>query len=509
MKRISIYCCLLLCIAQIAVAQKVISKAEYFWDTDPGQGNGHAITVGTARDSVHFTASIATSGLTTGFHNLYVRSFDGTEGWSLVETQTVYITQSTTTALPNIVAAEYFWDTDPGEGKGHAITISTQKDSVHLTSTPSTSGLSAGFHNLYTRSLDSKGRWSLAEQQNVYINGSTIPVLPNIVAAEYFIDTDPGAGKGHAIVVNPQRDSVHLTQNISVSVPVGFHNLYVRSKDANNHWSLVEQQTIYVNNTATLPLININAAEYFIDTDPGEGKGTPITITKPDTTVTSQFAIHIASGMDTGYHIIYVRAHDTNNSWSVVEAVQIHVGKGALPVSILYFTVALNAGNKATLNWETTTEINTWAFEVERSTDGIHFSTIATVDAAGNAVTAQYYSATDNAVPSGTVYYSLKETDKDGTVTYSRIVHIDNNNAATIKLYPNPSKDMLHVIIPLSIHATAINIYSSSGQLVMQQKVNNNSDVLFNVSQLAHGAYHVAVILDDKIINTLNFIRGD
>ena len=90
-----------------------------------------------------------------------------------------------------VVKAEYFWDTDPGIGSGTVITIGSalHQDSVNITQTISTAGLSAGTHYLYIRTKDSNGHWSLSE-------GMDVNVLPLIVGAEYFWDTDPGVGNG-------------------------------------------------------------------------------------------------------------------------------------------------------------------------------------------------------------------------------------------------------------------------------------------------------------------------
>src|SRR5882724_8766395 len=92
-----------------------LSAAEYFFDTDPGVGNGTALTVITG-DSILFSGNIATVGLPVGFHFLYVRSKDVNNIWSLSERRLFYIAPVTTSAT--LVGSEYFFDTDPGIGNG-------------------------------------------------------------------------------------------------------------------------------------------------------------------------------------------------------------------------------------------------------------------------------------------------------------------------------------------------------------------------------------------------------
>ena len=67
-----------------AVQSQNITKAEYFFDADPGTGNGIAITISTPADTVNFSANIPVS-LSTGFHFLAIR-VKGQDGvWGLYE----------------------------------------------------------------------------------------------------------------------------------------------------------------------------------------------------------------------------------------------------------------------------------------------------------------------------------------------------------------------------------------------------------------------------------------
>ncbi len=90
----------------VGFAQNIIN-AEYFFDTDPGVGNGTALSVGTPSDSVDFNATVSTTGLSRGYHLLYVRTKSNTGKWSLHQARRIYINEL------KITAAEYFYDTDP------------------------------------------------------------------------------------------------------------------------------------------------------------------------------------------------------------------------------------------------------------------------------------------------------------------------------------------------------------------------------------------------------------
>lgn len=60
-----------------------ITRIEYYFNTDPGYGNGTAVTISSANDATgSFTADI--SGLAAGSHKLFVRAKDSNNKWSVV-----------------------------------------------------------------------------------------------------------------------------------------------------------------------------------------------------------------------------------------------------------------------------------------------------------------------------------------------------------------------------------------------------------------------------------------
>jgi hypothetical protein len=85
-------------------------RVEYFYDTDPGYGNG--VSVGNLTDGDN-TLLVSVAGLAYGVHHLCLRAQDNTGVWSQVATYSVFVTSPTTA---NAVRIEYFFDTDPGFG---------------------------------------------------------------------------------------------------------------------------------------------------------------------------------------------------------------------------------------------------------------------------------------------------------------------------------------------------------------------------------------------------------
>jgi hypothetical protein len=57
----------------------------------------------------------------------------------------------------------------------------------------------------------------------------------------------------------------------------------------------------------------INKAEYFIDTDPGFGLATPISVSTPANDVSLSFQVN-TSGLAQGFHMMVLRARDEPGS---------------------------------------------------------------------------------------------------------------------------------------------------------------------------------------------------
>jgi len=232
-------------------AVRYITRAEYFFESDPGLGNGTPITNFAAADTVLFSVNISTANLAPGFHILQMRVRDTTGIWGLSEKRFFYNGADITTNTTNIVAAEYFIDVDPGPGKGIATSVGTTGSVVNFTALIPTN-LSPGFHLLAIRAMDASGKWGFLETRNFYLTPTPDPNLPQITAAEYFYDNDPGVGNATTLTVSA---GDIITPTFMIPVPAamssGNHWLAIRVRDQAGHWSLFEKDTLTVGGTAT------------------------------------------------------------------------------------------------------------------------------------------------------------------------------------------------------------------------------------------------------------------
>lgn len=112
----------------------------------------------------------------------------------------------------------------------------------------------------------------------------------------------------------------------------------------------------------------------------------------------------------------------------------------ALPVELIGFE-AKREGTQVAINWQTASELNNDYFTIERSVDGINFETVELISGAGTTTEVQSYTAYDIPATEGTLYYRLKQTDYDGTFTYSDVVTVAESKVKNeLKVYPNPNQ---------------------------------------------------------------------
>ena len=307
-----------------AAPQNIIA-AEYYIDTDPGFGLGTAIPLTAGLDVALSNVSINTTGLATGVHSLYIRTKSAEGRWSQLSKSSFVIEvsyPSAPAAAQDIVAAEYFVDTDPGFGLGTAIPLTAGLDVALSNVSVNTTGLATGVHSLFIRTKSAEGQWSQLSKRTFVIEvpyPSAPAAAQNIVAAEYFVDADPGLGSATNIPLTAGLDVALTNLNINTTgLATGVHSVYLRTKNAEGHWSQTSSRSFAIEETypsAPAAPLNIIAAEYFIDNDPGIGMGTSIPLTAGLDVTLSNVAIS-TTGLPAGIHRVFIRTQSGEMRWS-------------------------------------------------------------------------------------------------------------------------------------------------------------------------------------------------
>ena len=117
------------------------------------------------------------------------------------------------------------------------------------------------------------------------------------------------------------------------------------------------------------------------------------------------------------------------------------ISNGTLPVTLISFNANVINDN-VEIQWKTASEVNNDFFSIERSPDAETFEEIQIIKGKGTTNEENVYVIHDFNPIIGRSYYRLKQTDFNGTSTYSDLVTIEYEGPsfATLTVYPNPSR---------------------------------------------------------------------
>ena len=212
-----------------------IVYVEYFIDTDPGIGNGTPVPLPDIdyRAHLNLNLDVSTLGLSVGEHKFFVRGKDALGQWTDLTNRKFTIYKNggeEPVSNGDLSRLEYFFDEDPGYGKGFP--LGTPKTGVksYLMSFES---VKAGVHVLSLRAQDDVGHWSQTLSRPIYV----IEPCGEVTYVEYFFDVDPGEGQGLAVKL-PTDISASFAFEVSVEgLSSGSHKLFVRARTSDGRWS--------------------------------------------------------------------------------------------------------------------------------------------------------------------------------------------------------------------------------------------------------------------------------
>ncbi|MCB4791531.1 MAG: DUF2271 domain-containing protein [Elusimicrobia bacterium] len=311
-------------VSDAATGNSNVTAAECFFDNQGANGTGAALSaLDGGFDSVteNVSGSILVTGLSLGNHTLLVHGRDAANNWGPIQSISLTISASA-------------GDTTGPVTSGLSLTPNPTAGAAIVTITAAVSDISAG--------------------------GS------NIIAAEYFFDTQGANGAGTAL--SAQDGSFNsVTENVTGSASVsgltmGNHTLIVHGRDAANNWGAVLSISFNVtsagdtsgpvttaltvspdptagatavNITATVSDMtagssNISAAECFFDTQGTSGTGTVLTAQDGlfNNVTESVNGIVSVSGLSAGLHTVYVHGKDSSNNWGPFVSVTFTVSAG-------------------------------------------------------------------------------------------------------------------------------------------------------------------------------------
>ena len=158
-------------------------------------------------------------------------------------------------------------------------------------------------------------------------------------------------------------------------------------------------------------------------------------------------------------------------------------GDTPLPIELLSFNAVRN-NDIVDLKWVTSTEINNDYFTVEKTQDLDLFETVVIQEGAGNSNVRKVYKDIDEYPYSGVSYYRLKQTDFDGTSSYSDLVAVSFEEGTLgegplFQVFPTPSNGR-------NVQIRSINPYAANEEVLVTVKNVHGQEVFSKIVVADH-----------------------
>jgi hypothetical protein len=169
-----------------------------------------------------------------------------------------------------------------------------------------------------------------------------------------------------------------------------------------------------------------------------------------------------------------------------------------LPVNLINFTLAqtkIENRPAVKISWQTTQEHVNQGFEVQRSTNSFSWTAVGYVNsksANGDFDGVLDYVLIDTLPSPGTSYYRLKQSDLDGTLSFSRILAIHSDTDSQFTISPNPSSDKIVITGDLQ-QIQSVRIFNSKGMEMACGDFNSKNKAL-DIRALPTGLYVIAIL---------------
>lgn len=171
-----------------------------------------------------------------------------------------------------------------------------------------------------------------------------------------------------------------------------------------------------------------------------------------------------------------------------------------LPIELISFT-GRHEGDANHMEWVTSAETNLDFFTLERAPDGLTWEAIhrtpgRNVKQVNTTYTFDDYGYTSNVIN----YYRLKQSDKDGSVSYSETIAMEATGSVKMRvenIHPNPTTGSLFFdLYSPSNQEVLVEVWDVTGHLVLaqpQQLGAGKNSLLANTAELTEGMYLLRV----------------
>ena len=191
-----------------------------------------------------------------------------------------------------------------------------------------------------------------------------------------------------------------------------------------------------------------------------------------------------------------IRIRALGNIFYTISSNNFTIKVNPMPVKWLQIVAQKEKEKTIKILW-TVNEIANSFYEVERSIDGDKFYKIGTVNALQNTTSINNYSFIDAQPLAAKNYYRIKQVDKNGSFTYSKIVNVNmNETIAAWVLYPNPANAKINLFCNSNSNNVTIEMFDAIGKMVQNiasNQITKGQSILIALNNLSKGIYTIKI----------------
>ena len=171
-----------------------------------------------------------------------------------------------------------------------------------------------------------------------------------------------------------------------------------------------------------------------------------------------------------------------------------------LPVKFINASATLLNQHEALIKWQVATPMeNAASFEIEFSVDGKSWSKAGALTI--NNLSKGNWQFTHTNIPTGNLYYRIKQIDKDGSFTYSRIVLLKNNiKGGGYVIYPNPANNYIAISSGYdAVNKATVQLFDATGRLLLNKTITSSTEEI-NTSLYPRGTYMLRIVNEEEVV---------
>ncbi|MDQ6813400.1 MAG: M12 family metallo-peptidase [Bacteroidota bacterium] len=176
----------------------------------------------------------------------------------------------------------------------------------------------------------------------------------------------------------------------------------------------------------------------------------------------------------------------------------------ALPVNWVTFTGNKNNDKTVGLEWTVANQIDNQYYNIEKSADGVNFNYIGKVEAQTSPAKQQYLFK-DVKPYTGDNFYRLKQVDKDGRYSYSKVIKLSfDASPEQYMVYPNPAIDKSTIRVLADTKQLSIQLTNALGKTVYKrstESVKAGQAFEIPVKGFGKGLYILTLLSEKGITN--------